>query len=587
MSNLRPFVYSSLFAVAGCVSNGSGRGGGPGTAALVSIAVQPADTTVAVDNGVANPIGYTAVGTFADGHTEPLGDATFSLDTAGATLGTLSGPSFAASGAAAGTGHVTAASGDKTGSTSVTVTVHKLNLGMMVPNDGATHFQGMLPTGPLSPQLDYPLDGAVMPTSVKPPDVQWESTNMAGDLYRVKLVAGGATVENIVSGDAVPSMDLTPTSVDWALLVSSAGLAAQPIAVSVDHYSTAGGAQAGPTATLKMISAEVRGAIYYWDLGEGKMQRIDDTGRAPAIPNPPANPTDATNHCVACHVVSHDGKYLSGELWGGGSSGAVFDLSKASANPAPTLAPVNTYNSLFSTFSPDATRLIINDGTALKLIDPTTGMPVTVMGTPLPTAKAAHPTWSPDGSTVAFIDNTDGGWAVDYANGDLAVIPVTGADTFAAPQVIVQGTSLGAGFKVPSWPTFTPDSQFIAFAAGSNSRGRLMGTTYPGALFLVSRAGGTPVQLANACSSGLNCYLPNFSPYDQGGYFWLVFYSLRDYGNAQAGTKGATRRQLWVTAVDKSKLGSGDASSVPYWLPDQDAKTDNMSAFWAVAPPLQ
>jgi hypothetical protein len=30
-----------------------------------------------------------------------------------------------------------------------------------------------------------------------------------------------------------------------------------------------------------------------------------------------------------------------------------------------------------------------------------------------------------------------------------------------------------------------------------------------------------------------------------------------------------------------------DPSSVPYWLPLQDSKTDNMSAFWAVPPPPQ
>jgi hypothetical protein len=69
---------------------------------------------------------------------------------------------------------------------------------------------------------------------------------------------------------------------------------------------------------------------------------------------------------------------------------------------------------------------------------------------------------------------------------------------------------------------------------------------------------------------------------------WLVFYSLRDYGNALAGTKGTQRRQMWVTAIDKSKLGMGvDPSMVPYWLPDQDSATENMSAFWAVPPPPQ
>ena len=73
----------------------------------------------------------------------------------------------------------------------------------------------------------------------------------------------------------------------------------------------------------------------------------------------------------------------------------------------------------------------------------------------------------------------------------------------------------------------------------------------------------------------------------RGWLLWLVFYTTRDYGNASAGTKGTQRRQLWVTAIDKAKLANGDPSSVPYWLPDQDVNTANMSAYWALPPPLQ
>jgi hypothetical protein len=577
-------------SVAGCVSSGNGRGpgmGGGGGEGLTSITVMPADATVAVDNGAATPITYTAIGKFADGHTETLTDASFALDANGESLGMLSGPSFAALGSAAGTGKVTAVSGNQSGSTTVTVTVHQVNLGSMVPNDGATKFSGSLAQGPLSPSLDYPLDGAVMPTSVKAPDVQWTATNAAGDLYRVKMVVGGATLENIVSGDAVPTLDSLPSPKDWATITNTAELSNQPVSVSVDHWNSAGGAQAGPTVQVKLIPAEVRGAVYYWDLSEGKMQRLDDMGRALAIPNPPANPSDTGNHCVACHVVSRDGRYLAGELWGGGLSGAVFDLSKVMGNPAPTMAPLNSYNSLFSTFNPDATRLMINDGTSLKIVDPNYGTALPTTGTPLPSANAAHPSWSPDGTVIAFINNTDGSWAVDYTTGNLSLIPVTGLDQFGAPTVLVQSSTGDPSYKAPSWPSFTPDSQYVAYGAGTNSRGRSNGITYPGALFLVNRAGGAPVRMDAACSGALNCYLPNVSPFDQGGYFWMVFYSLRDYGNATAGTKGTTRRQMWVTAIDKSKLGTGDASSVPYWLPDQDPKTDNMSAFWAVAPPLQ
>ena len=144
-------------------------------------------------------------------------------------------------------------------------------------------------------------------------------------------------------------------------------------------------------------------------------------------------------------------------------------------------------------------------------------------------------------------------------------------------------------FAAPSWPSWAPDSTWIAYAAGVNSRGRndSISAVYPGSLFLVNKNDGIPFRLDTACSGARDCYLPNFSPYDDGGYFWLVFYSTRDYGNAQAGTKGTARRQLWITAIDKSKLASGDPSAVPYWLPDQDVGSVNMSAFWALPPPLQ
>jgi hypothetical protein len=81
--------------------------------------------------------------------------------------------------------------------------------------------------------------------------------------------------------------------------------------------------------------------------------------------------------------------------------------------------------------------------------------------------------------------------------------------------------------------------------------------------------------------------MPNFSPFDSGGYFWLAFYSTRDYGNAQVGTRGSGRRQIWVTAVSNNPTPGADPSHVAFWLPDQDPATDNMSAYWSVAPPVQ
>jgi hypothetical protein len=586
-----------LVALAGCgPSTGRGNPPGNGGPTLMSIDVQPADATIAIDNGSGNaPIAYTAIGHFSDGKMQPLGDATFALDDVGNRIGALAGTQFSANGGAAGTGHVIATSQGKSGMTGVTVTVHTITLGTGVPPDAPGKLPPTATPGALSPQIVYPLDGALMPASVATPDVQWEGTAQAGDLFHVKLVAGGATVESIVADGSGFTWDYTPSAAEWSLLTASAG--GSPINVTVDHWDANSGLQGSNPVKVNLAAADVRGAIYYWDLSEGKMQRLDDNGRALAIPNPPAAPSDANNHCVACHTVSRDGRYLAGELWGGGLSGAVFDLANPTVimgNPAPTMAPVNMYNSLFSTFNPDATRLVINDGTSLALVDPKTGMKLPTTGTPLPAAKAAHPTWSPDGTLIAFINNIDGSWAVDYTTGDLAIISANGADSFGLPTTIVASSTGDPAFKAPSWPSFTPDSQFIAYGAGTNSRGRNaigmppVETVYPGSLFLVGRTGGTPMRLDNACSGARNCYLPCFSPYDSGGYFWLVFYSVRDYGNAQAGTKGTQRRQMWVTAIDKSKLAAGgDPSSVPYWIPMQDPKTENMSAFWAPPPPLQ
>jgi hypothetical protein len=444
------------------------------------------------------------------------------------------------------------------------------------------------PNGAFSPTIDYPLDGAIMPSTVKAPDVQWEGANAVGDLYRVKMVAGTATVETILQVDAGFTFDNKPAADDWTTLLNSAN--GQPIVTTVDHYDATSGVQTSASVSVRPVTANVTGAIYYWDLSDGKLLRIDDAGRNPAIPSPPPNPSDATNHCVACHVVSRDGRYLAAELWGGAQPGAVFDLASASimAAPAPTMNPIGSYVSLFSTFNPDASRLLINYNNALGLVDPKTGTAVPVMGTQLPTTQAAHPTWSPDGTLIAFVDHTNStNWAVDYTSGDLSVIPVTGPDTFGPPQVLVANSAGVANYKTPSWPSFTPDSQYIAYAAGTNSRGRNAGVSYPGSLFMVSRNGGAPTRLDTACANLAQCYLPNVGPYDSGGYFWMIFYSFQNYGNAQAGTKGAARRQLWITAIDKSKLGTGDPSSVPYWLPDQDSKTDNMSAFWSLPPPVQ
>jgi hypothetical protein len=63
--------------------------------------------------------------------------------------------------------------------------------------------------------------------------------------------------------------------------------------------------------------------------------------------------------------------------------------------------------------------------------------------------------------------------------------------------------------------------------------------------------------------------------------FWLAFYSTRDYGNAQVGTRGTNRRQIWVAAIDANAPAGSDPSFVAYWLPGQNVRDHNVAAYWA------
>ena len=541
--------------------------------------IEPADQVLVIRNGVPETLSFTAV-VRQEGYPDEIVTPVWRFENA--YVGSIgSDGDLTIVLGFVGAAKLRATFGGVTTTTGLTVRTEDTLLGEGVASDVPAKFAENPTSGAGSPTLLYPLDEAVMPRSIKPVHTQWEVGN-AGDFYRVVVSSEFTNVTAYLShSGATFGYDWLVPDAQWDELIRAASGSEASFVVDRWDSSTMQTLRSS-SSTVSIVNANLNGAIYYWDINAGKILRITDKdGREDFMPSPPKNPRNPVNRCVACHAVSNDGELMAVEMWGGNGPGAIFDLGDdLSVDPAPTYVAPGKYKANFSTFNEDATRLMVTvTNGVLRVVDTATGEYVTTMGTPLPTTGASHPSWSPDGTRVVYIANMVApSWELEFTLGDVAILPVTAIDTFGTTSII-----RAADGKTNSWPSFSPDSDWVAYGRGGSSLGY-----DPGSLRLIKADGtGTEIDLAKANGSGENSHVPNFSPFDEGGYNWLVFNSIRDYGNAQVGTKGDDRRrQLWVTAISNDPQSGVDPSNVPYWLPDQDVETSNVSAYWTKAPPI-
>jgi hypothetical protein len=285
---------------------------------------------------------------------------------------------------------------------------------------------------------------------------------------------------------------------------------------------------------------------------------------------------------------------MAGRLGPGNNIGGIFDLTlDLTQQPVPTAFPVvsdpPSVKWWFSSWNPDDTRVVVTTDEAtpqatLRFLDPFTGVFREPVQGAMPVGGVTHPAWSPDGSAIAYIANADN-WGGVNATGDVALLPVTGLDAVGTPAVIHRGADLQGAIPnglADSYPTWSPDSQWIAFAHGSSSRSE-NGTA---ALYLIKRDGSQVTRLDNASGgpAAADTFQPKFSPFHAGGYYWVSYLTRRDYGNSIAGSRGSGLQQIWVSAIRDAPQPGVDPSEVGYWLPGQSLGSRNISAFWAARP---
>ena len=332
--------------------------------------------------------------------------------------------------------------------------------------------------------------------------------------------------------------------------------------------------------TLGFSREPVSGAIFYWATTSAGIRRANVASAQPEdyLTGRPStryqNPADGVS-CVACHVVSRDGRYMAAPVKAdSGDSLWIMEVT-AKAPPKPLVKQVtNTRSHGFATISPDDKHVIAAWGGKMWMVDLLTGM--FQMDLPLGNVPATHPDWSPMNNQVVFATGKGDG----PAGASLATMSWNGT-AWGAPKTLVAAMAKPGEKTSPTnlFPMHSPQGDWIAF-----SRGEKGGHGDSSAqLWLVPSAGGTPVELiganrvvSNATGDGRHQNdQPTWAP--PGDLNWVAFNSKREYGVAlDEGTQ-----QIWVAAVDLSKIGQGIDPSYPaFRLQFQGLNEDNHRAYW-------
>jgi hypothetical protein len=485
---------------------------------------------------------------------------------------------FVPTGNAGGTGKLVGRTSNAEGSTEVTVSAKKVVDGAGLTPQQVAELES--PTGPddASLQIVYPYNETVFPLGVLAPEMQWNGTD-AGDVYRLHFQEKFFEYTEYFTAPP-PSRHLLGQT-EWDNIErSGAGAKGDPLAVSLTRLPASGVAYKPVVHTWHIAQGRLHGSVYYWELPDpgcnngaaGRILRIKpDSTQIDEFFKPGV--------CWGCHTVSRDGKAMMAAFDAGTTEQIqqTIDLDKTPADFGSITGPglVGT----FSAYNHTGDKLLVsgdnqtNPASAmLRIVKASNGE---VLNPNALGIGCGEPAWSPSGDKIAGICKLGSGgpWVFNAKQGELVVgdvaadgFTVTGGLTIV-PQAGQQGR--------PSFPSFSPGSEWLTFArttVGATSQGF-------GNLWTI-RPDGTNIRQLAAASSENKSYYPVFAPLRAGGYFWIVFISKRDYGNSLV---GASRQQLWITAVDDPATAD-DPSHPAFYMRGQELCGKSESAYYALDP---
>ncbi len=461
--------------------------------------------------------------------------------------------------------------------------------------------------GPDPSQFLYPYDKTVMPKGVVAPLLMWSAGSIAPEAAKVKLSTAQFAWEGFyqVALPATPRLAI-PQDVWEAALLSAAG---GPLGVSVTKAAT--GAAYGPISIdLTIAPGSLKGVVYY-------MTYEAPTGIWSVRPGNTDPPIHVKSGCVVCHSVAANGQFLStgAEVNVQSTESGVYQVDLAGnatqISGSPPGLGGDSRGLAFAAWTPTGKYVMRSQNNfwggvnqQAWRVDPV-GQKLdlaTVVGLGAD-VSAFIPTFSPDGKRFAFTQGDGESAAPGSVSRSIDVMDVSiddnaggfGTLTFSNRQVAIDN---GANGKITKYATFLPNSDHIVVQESTSYYapfGGMLATsdangTYGAAdgrlNFIDLASGNAHFELDNA-NSGIvptdqdKNYEPFALPIPAGGYFWVVFTSIRQYGNLQQG--GAIKKQLWVFAVTPNAPAGTDPSHPPFFLPNQ-TETKNERGFWALDP---